>query len=156
MKQVLFLLPLFLSFARAPAAACFDPFADATANSGTTYTVGGFLFWQINSLGTTWFPLTNTPAPPATGFPVIAAGNLSYPGLPASTGNSVLIPPATGVMGRLTLNFATTSGAVYFSFLLKVFDLSAVDTSGTQNNYFAGFGDTIGPQNATLLRAATR
>ena len=149
-------MPLFLSFVRAPAAICYDPFADATSNSGTSYTVGGFLFHQVNGLGTEWFALTNTPAPPATGLPVIAAGNLSYPGLPASTGNSVLIPPVTGVMGRLTLNFTTTSGVAYFSFLLKVFDLSAVDTSGTQNNYFAGFGDTTGNQNATLLRAATR
>src|SRR5258706_2410792 len=139
-----------------PAAACFDPFADATANGGTSYSVGSFLFGQINSLGTTWFALTNTPAPPATGFPLIIAGNLSYPGLPASSGNCVQIPPTTGVMGRLTLGFTTTSGAAYFSFLLKVTDLSAINTSGTQNNYFAGFGDTIGPQNATLLRAATR
>src|SRR5947207_11370096 len=135
MKQLLFLLPLFLSFARAPAAACFDPFADATANSGTTYTVGGFLFWQINSLGATWFPLTNTPTPPATGFPVVAAGNLSYPGLPASSGNCISIPAATGVMGRLTLGFAITSGTAYYSFLLKVTDLSVVDTTGTQNNF---------------------
>src|SRR5262249_42862787 len=100
--------------------------------------------------------LTNTPAPPATGLPTIAAGNLSYPGLPASTGNSISIPPTTGVMGRLTLGFTTTNGVVYFSFLLKVLDLSGINTSGTQNNYFAGFGDTTGNQNATLLRAATR
>ena len=59
-------------------------------------------------------------------------------------------------MGRLTLGFTVTSGAAYFSFLLKVTDLSGVDTSGTQNNFFAGFGDTLGSQNATLLRAATR
>ena len=138
------------------AAICYDPFADGTSGGGTSYAVGGFLFHQVNALGTEWFALTNTPAPPATGFPTIAAGNLSYPGLPSSTGNSVFIPATTGVMGRLTLGFTITNGQVYFSFLLKVLDLSGINTSGTQNNYFAGFGDTIGNQNATLLRAATR
>ncbi len=59
-------------------------------------------------------------------------------------------------MGRLTLNFVTTNGTAYYSFMLKVLDLSGVDTSGTQNNFLAGFGDTTGNQNATLLRAATR
>jgi hypothetical protein len=49
-----------------------------------------------------------------------------------------------------------TSGTAYYSFLLKVTDLSGVDSSGTQNNFFAGFGDTLGPQDGTLLRAATR
>ena len=141
---------------RAPAVVCFDPFVDATANGGTSYAPGGFLFGQVNSFGTVWYALTNTPAPPATGFPKISAGSLSYAGLPASSGNCVSIPSAVGVMGRLTLSFTTTSGTVYFSLLLKVTDLSAVDASGTQNNFFAGFGDTIGSQNATLLRAATR
>jgi len=156
MKRLLFLLPLSLALERAPAAACFDPFADATADGGTSYAVGSFLLKQVNGLGTIWYSLTNTPAPPATGIPVVASGNLSYPGLPAPTGNSISIPASTGVMGRLTLDFTVTSGTAYYSFLLKVTDLSGVDTSGTQNNFFAGFGDTIGNQNATLLRAATR
>ena len=114
------------------------------------------LIHQINALGNEWFALTNTPAPPATGFPLIVATNLSYAGLPPPSGNCIQIPPTVGVMGRLTLGFTTTTGSVYFSFLLKVTDLSAIDTSGTQNNFFAGFGDTTGNQNATLLRAATR
>ena len=156
MKYPLLLLALSLAAERAPAEACFDPFADATADGGTTYAVGSFLFHQVNGLGTTWYALTNTPAPPATGFPVVAAGNLAYAGLPTPTGNCVSIPPSAGVMGRLTLGFVVTSGTAYYSFLLKVTDLSGVDTSGTQNNFFAGFGDTIGNQNAALLRAATR
>ena len=156
MKILLFALSLVLATARAPAEACFDPFADATVDGGTSYAVGGFLFKQVNSLGTTWFALTNTPTPPATGLPVVASGSLSYSGLPSSSGNCISIPASTGVMGRLTLGFTVTSGTAFYSFLLKVTDLSGVDTSGTQNNFFAGFGDTIGNQNATLLRAATR
>lgn len=140
----------------ARAGACFDPFADGTASGGTGYAAGEFLFHQINRLGNQWFAVTNTPAPPATGFPTITSDNLSYPGLPASSGGCVHIPAAPGVMGRLTLNFTTTTGAVYYSFLLKVLDLSGIDSSGAQNNYFAAFGDTTGKQNATLLRAATR
>jgi arylsulfatase A-like enzyme len=154
--RLLLVLLLLLGAHRSRAAICFDPFADATADGGTSYTIGGFLFKQVNALGTTWFALTNTPAPPATGFPVIAAGNLSYAGLPSPSGNCVSIPASTGVMGRLTLGFTVTSGAAYYSFLLKVTDLSGVDTTGTQNNYFAGFGDTVGNQNATLLRTAAK
>ncbi len=153
-------LPIFLfalvSGCRLFAAACFDPFTDATSSGGTAYTAGSFLFGQANSQGCIWYALTNTPAPPATGFPVIASGSLIYPNLPTSSGNSVFIPSAPGVMGRLTLNFTATNGTAYYSFLLKVVDLSGVDTSGTQNNFFAAFGDTTGNQNATLLRGATR
>lgn len=156
MKSLPVLLLSLLALARASGAVAFDPFADATASDGTSYSVGGFLFGQVNALDTTWYALTNTPAPPATGLPVIASGSLTYSGLPASSGNCISIPASTGVMGRLTLGFTVTSGTAYYSFLLKVTDLSGVDTSGTQNNFFAGFGDTTGNQNATLLRAATR
>ena len=137
-------------------AACVDSFSDATAAGGTAYTPGSFLFGQMNAQGCAWYALTNTPAPPATGLPVISPGSLSYPGLPASGGNCVYIPSAPGVMGRLTLNFIATNGTVYYSFLLKVTDLSGLDSSGTQNNFLAAFGDTTGNQNATLLRGATR
>ncbi len=137
-------------------AICFDPFADATGSGGTSYAAGSFLFHQANALGDQWFALTNTPAPPAAGMPVMVAGNLFYPGLPKSAGNSVFIPADAGCMGRLTLNFTANRGTVYFSFLLKVVDLSAVDASGRQNNFFAAFGDNVGNQDAALLRAATR
>ena len=153
---ILFLLSLFLVIDRASAAGCFEPFADATASGGTGYAPGSFLCDQANASGNVWFALTNTPAPPATGFPTIVAGSLFYPGLPPSAGNSVFIPSDAGVMGRMTLNFAVTRGTVYFSFLLKVVDLSGVDSTGTENNYFAGFGDTVGPQNAALVRTATK
>jgi arylsulfatase A-like enzyme len=56
----------------------------------------------------------------------------------------------------MTLNFAATRGTVYFSFLLKVTDVSAVNSTGRENNYFAAFGDNVGEQDAALVRAATR
>jgi arylsulfatase A-like enzyme len=147
---------IILFLAQIAKAGCFEPFADATASGGTRYTPGNFLFGQCNVSGNVWFPVTNTPAPPANGFPRIAADSLSYPGLPSSSGNCVSIPADVGVMGRLTLNFAATQGAVYFSFLLKVVDLAGVNRTGTEDNYFAAFGDNVGAQDATLLRAATR
>src|SRR5262249_13561875 len=112
---------------------CFDPFADASGAGGTSYAVGGFLFHQANGLGNQWFALTNTPSPPGKGFPIIFGESLSYPGLPASTGNSIYIPGNPGCMGRLTLDFNANRGTVYFSFLLKVLDLSSVNASGRQN-----------------------
>ena len=149
-------LPFILTL-HAGASACFDPFADATAFGGTSYTVGDYLFGEVNSTGNKWFALTNTPAPPAAGFPIIAAGNLSYPGLSVSAGNSVFIPSDVGVMGRLTLNFDTTNtDAFYFAFLLNITNLGSIDSTGTQNNFFAGFGDTVGNQNAALIRGVTK
>lgn len=114
MRKLPLVLLSLLFCCRAPAAVCFDPFADATASGGTSYSPGSFLFGQVNALGCTWFALTNTPTPPAAGLPTIVSGSLVYPGLPSSTGNCVLIPPAPGVMGRLTLNFAVTNGTAYY------------------------------------------
>jgi arylsulfatase A-like enzyme len=155
----LILLPFnsfLLSVASANGRSCVEPFADAIRQGGTSYQSGSFLFDQRNSAGNQWFPVTNTPAPPAAGFPTILPGSLSYPGLVSPAGNSVLIPSDVGVMGRLTLNFSVTRGTAYFSFLLKVTDISALNETGTEDNYFAAFGDNAGAQDATLLRAATR
>ena len=154
--SIFFALALALSQAPARAAIVFEPFADATGSGGSSYAVGDYLMKEVNALGTTWYALPNPPAPPATGLPVVAAGNLSYGGLPAGSGNCISIPAAAGVMGRLTLGFVVTNGTAYYSFLLKVTDLSALDSGGAPSDFFAGFGDTIGNQNATLLRAATR
>lgn len=154
--RLLSLLPLAVWLNTSRAAMTFDSFADATGSGGTGYAVGSYLFHQANALGNQWFALTNIPAPPAKGLPMIVAGNLSYPGLPGSRGNSVFIPAAGGCMGRLTLDFPANRGTVYFSFLLKVIDLSGVDESGRQNNFFAALGDNVGNQDAALVRAVSR
>jgi arylsulfatase A-like enzyme len=158
-KEVSLLIILVVAFTKAFAQGCFDPFADASTNGGTSYAVGSYLMGQGNGFANgsnTWYGLTNTPAPPATGFPTIAAGNLVYPNWPVSAGNCVSIPSAVGVMGRMTLNFQVTSGTAYFAFLLNVQDLSQIDTTGTQDNFFAAFGDTTGNQNSVLLRGVTK
>jgi uncharacterized protein (TIGR02597 family) len=148
-----------LSLQQASAISIVEPFADATASGGTTYPIGAsfantnksFPALQ-NATGGPWYGVSNTvPALPA-GIPTITNGNLSYPGLPASTGNSVYIPPLTGVTGRMTLPFQETNGQVYYSFLLKVVDVSALSTSSTAN-FFTGLGDNVGSQSAALARA---
>lgn len=136
----------------------YEPFADATANGGTTYPIGATFANTnkafpalMNATGGPWYGVSNTyPALPS-GIPVITNGNLSYAGLPSSSGNSIYIPPLTGVTGRMTLPFQITNGQVYYSFLLKVTDVSTLSTSSTPN-LFAGFGDNIGSQSAALAR----
>jgi hypothetical protein len=131
----------------------FDPFADSTAvTGGTSYTVGSPLANQTNSLLGGWGSLgANFPGPE----PTIVAGNLSYPGVPASTGNSVSFVPAPAMGARLDLRTNGNSGAFYYSYILKITDISAVPTTNA-NNAFAGFSDTVGAQPQQLARLGTR
>src|SRR5438552_12578302 len=101
LKQILASVLVVVGINSAYALPNFDPFADASANNGTSYTVGQPLAGNssTNSDGTTnaWALVnSNVPNPQ----PTVVAGNLSYPGLPASTGNSVSnTPPASGTAG---------------------------------------------------------
>jgi hypothetical protein len=118
----------------------FEPFADATANGGTSYAVGSTLTNQFNpTLFSPWYS-RGANFPGAT--PLMVADNLSYPGLPASTGNSVSFVPALATSACLDLNqpVGGQPEMVFCSFLLKIIDLSAVPTSPV-NNPFAAFGD---------------
>jgi len=121
----------------------FDPFADATASGGTSYSVGSDLTNQFNrALFGPWYARgTNFPSGGPWTQPVIVAGNLSYPNLPASTGNSVSFAPAASMSACLDLNLPTAQPAmVYASFLLKITDLASVPTTAA-NNPFAAFAD---------------
>ena len=131
MKPILAALLLVAALNSASALPNFDPFADATANNGTSYAVGAGLAPNTctNSDGSTnsW-ALVNTNVVQ----PMVVAGNLSYPDLPASTGNSVSnTPPSsgTGASARLGLNVSAGPSIVYYSFMLKVTDISAVPAS---------------------------
>ncbi|MGZ4987776.1 MAG: hypothetical protein ACXWBP_07040, partial [Limisphaerales bacterium] len=101
-----------------------------------------------NATGTYWGVISNFAGASVSGNPIITNGNLTYPGLPASAGNSLYVPPATGNMGRMSFNFPVVStGQCYYSFLLKLTDISAVSSSPSAN-LFAAFGDNVGPQRA--------
>lgn len=141
---------------RSMASTSLDSFANRRPEGGTRYAPGASLIWQSNGRGNDWFGVTNTPEQLTVSGPVIVPENLSFPGLPPSAGNSVSIPSSAGNMGRWTLGFAARTGTVYYSFLLKVTDVSKLDDSGRQNNFFAALGDNVGSQNATLRRATAR
>ena len=157
MKKLLTLTSLILAMRVGAAVSFYDPFADATASGGTSYAptstlAGGptTIPTQTNALGFAWFCVSNT-FPNNLGVPIITNDNLSYPGIGSSSGNAVYIPPQPGNMGRITLP-AVTSGQLYYSFMLKVTDVSTL-TAATGTNFFAAFTDTSGNAKTFLLRA---
>ena len=158
MKRLLIALALVLSICRAPAALPFyDPLADATANNGTTYTVGSLLANQQNNATNIWNIVNSVGGLPA---PTITAGSLSYPGLPQSLGNSVSFVPAVALSTNegVRLNFWQTNqiGPTYYSYILKITSLAGVPTTNA-NNWFAGFSDGSTAQpNAAVARVGTR
>lgn len=161
MKKLL-LLTLLLGAFRASAVSFFDPFSDATASGGSSYAANSPLAVtqgtsQTNAMGVAWFCISNT-YPTFLGVPIITNDNLSYPGMGTSSGNALFIPPSAGIMGRVSLtngNYPFTggisAGQVYYSFMLKVTDISTLTTT-TTTNFFAGFTDTTGLAKALLAR----
>jgi hypothetical protein len=163
MKKLIIYLSVLFALTRADAASIYEPFADARAYGGTAYNVGsllcsGFtagvdLVESTNATGGSWGCISNFAGAAVSGNPIITNGNLSYPGLPSSSGNSLYIPPATGNMGRMSLAFpAVSTGQCYYSFLLKVTDISTLTATATPN-VIAAFGDNVGPQRAAVARA---
>ncbi len=139
----------------------FDPFADATANGGTSYAVDLPLAGNTstNSDGSinSWAKVNSNNSPPNP-EPMVVAGNLSYVDLPASAGNSISnAPPPSGTGGtaRLDLNQSLATGIAYYSFILQVTDISAVPASNA-NNAIAAFSDTLGGQAASVARMGGR
>ncbi len=153
MKKTALFVSLLLAVNRLSAFPYFDPFSDQTAAGGSSYSVGSQLATQNDGLGDVWNAVGTT-FPGAA--PMIVSGNLTYPNMPQSTGNSVSFVPASSTGARLnfnaTNNFTTRS---YYSYLLAVTDLSAVPTTAA-NNYFAGFSDGSVGQGAQLQRVAAR
>ena len=143
---------LFLCLAQLRAALPYtDSFANVTASGGTAYAVGQTLVGQTNA-GNGWVSigsnnLTNLE-------PTIVTGNLTYPGLPSS-GNSVAFYGAAGKSARLNLNTAVTTGRTYYSYLLKVTDISTLGLAAT-NNAFTCFSDDPAGQANLLQRGGAR
>lgn len=129
-----------------------EPFTDESGEGGTAYTVGDGLAGQTNRFGEGWALVGSNNSEGAQ--PVIAAGNLSYPGLPASIGNSVSVVPSVGMTARLAIS-ATATTDMYYSLLLKITDVSAVPTTAA-NNFIAAFADTSGAQAGTLQRSTAK
>ena len=124
----------------------YDPFEDAS---------GSDLAGQNDVTGHAWFSVGSNNT---TGNkPVIAAGSLSYTGLPNSTSNSAFLASNgnAGQVARLTLGATVVTNVLYYSFMMKVSSLGTLATTAA-NNFIAGFSDTVGSQAATLSRAAAR
>jgi len=153
MKRALLLLMLFV-LNTALAVPSFDPFADSTATGGTSYSVGANLVGQNNStLFSPWYTRgTNV----GTVQPTITAGNLTYPDLPQFSGNSISFVPVSAASACLDLNLpAIHTLPVYYSFLLKITDLSAVTTTAT-NNPICAYLDDPAPQGGQINRLGSR
>lgn len=60
---------------------------------------------------------------------LVTSGSLSYPGLPASTGNKVAFD-GTGSDNYRVFGTAVTTGSVYYSFILNVSALGGLTTTG--------------------------
>jgi len=119
-----------------------EPFNYATGVNLGGQTAASFLTWD--DVG------TSTAGPYVTAV----AGNLSVAGLPASTGNSVRF----GGLGKSArFSFApsavVSSGALYYSFLLRVLDTNGLSSGGV---FIAGFNNTAGTQTTQPTVISTR
>lgn len=155
MKNLLFLFPVFLVSGSAWAVPSFDPFANATANGGTSYGIGSTLTNQFNNtLSSPWYSRGTVSGGALQ--PMIVVGNLAYPNMPSSSGNSVSFVPGPNVGACIDLGLAAThTDTVYYSFLLKITDISTVPTTPSINA-FAFFLDDPAPQAGNVARRGTR
>ena len=135
MKQLLGALFVTASISPVFALPDYEPFADASGSGGTTYTPGANLVGQTDAQANSWFQ-----AGSANPTFTIASGNLSYTGLPPSTGNSVSLGTQNNIAARFAMGSAINSGSLYYSFLLKVTDIGT--TLGSGGGFIAGFNNT--------------
>jgi arylsulfatase A-like enzyme len=122
----------------------FDPFPGAA----------GTLIGQTDSSGNVW---QGVGTQFAGAQPTVVSNSFFYTNLPEATGNSVSFVASSGQAARVTLNLSSrlTNSPLYYSFLLKVTDLSAVPTTDN-NNFICTFSDTTGSQTQGLSRAGAR
>lgn len=112
------------------------------------YPAGANLIGQVTPDGLVWVA-----AGPAGTQVTVEAGNINVFGLSASSGNSIKFSAVTGPSARLPVGFTITSGTLYYSFALKVRDLTGLSTSG---GHLAGFNNSIGPQTTPPVAVGTR
>ena len=121
----------------------FEPFAPG----GTTYSPGANLIGQTNGAGQRW-----TQAGPAGVQPLIQSGNLSIGGLQGPSGNSVKFG-GNGMSARFNLGTNATSGTWYYSLLVKLTDISTLNSGGV---FWAAFNNSAGTQSTTPNSLGTR
>ncbi len=118
----------------------YDPFADATSSGGTSYTAGDNLAGQtsagyaVYSPGAQQWWLRTGPGSGGT-QPTISSENLTYAGLANGGGGSALFGPNgdTALMNLETASGGITptiANTVYYSYSLKLTDLTGLSTTG--------------------------
>ena len=125
----------------------FEPFANATGTGGSAYNVGDPLAGQSNGVNFAWAPIGSSYS--ASNSVFITNYNLTMPaGLPASTGNAVLMRPTTnGPGGRLNMgtNWVTNAGTFFYSVVFRVLDVSTLNPASYSHNggaFNMGFNNT--------------
>ncbi len=139
-----------------------EPFADASANGGTTYAVGQNLAGQTNSSGERWFSVnTASSAAPLT----LTNFTLPYSAFAPPSGNAVALRNLNGPGARLFLAsdpsnffFNTTNATLYYSLLLQAKSIATLTTAGVYNVGFSivGLGDQVGQGNIQGARLNLR
>jgi len=147
MKKSLALAALCLSPLVVLAIPTHDPF---------NYTVAGLITNQVPTDGGAWFRAATDAS--LGNQPTIVSGNLSYSGLPASTGNSMQVPGGGG--GGFHARFQTGgaiggafAGSFFYSFIFSITDLTGLSTTGAS---VVGFNNSGGSQNTTPVVVAAR
>lgn len=153
MKRLIAVSSVCLAAISASALPDYDVFADATGSGGTAYTAGQNLIGQNNGAGRSW---VDAQTGVSTGHPLIASGSLSVSGLLPSSGNMVQLG-GTGKAARFgftSVGSPITSGTVYYSFAMRLADLTGINTSA--GSFWAGFNNSLGTQAGAPTVVATR
>src|SRR5262249_30098827 len=93
-----------------------------------------------------------TQAGPSGVQPTIQAGNLAAGALAGPSGNSVKFG-SNGMSARFNLRTNVTSGTWYFSMIVRLTDISTLNSSGV---FWAGFNNSAGTQTTTPTAVSTR
>lgn len=88
-------------------------------------------------------------SPTGTGAPTVTSGSLSYPGLPASTGNSVLHNRLQSGLARINIPGQPYTGTLYFSLIVRLNDIIPGQTSAL-GSFLAGFNNGTGTDSTGL------
>lgn len=72
-----------------------------------------------------------------------AGSSLSFAGLPASTGNRIALVAGEGEDVKKALPQAISTGAVYFSALIKVDNTTGLEVNGSNGDYFLTLSQTF-------------
>src|SRR3954453_2409074 len=113
----------------------YESFSDSTGSGGTSYTIGANLIGQTNTAGQAWFQA----GPGGNPQPTIASGDLVVPGLYSTGGGQSAAFGGNGTSARLNLSVGAggfPAGTVYYSFAMKLNDITSLNTSGV---FWAGF-----------------